>query len=86
MARCPHGHHAVFLAFALADVEHAALGVEVGQFETAKLGAPQARRVKQFEHGPVTHAQWIVHVGHGQKPFDFRGHLPQQGSDTGERE
>ena len=30
------------------------------------------RRVKQFEHGPVAHAQRIGHVGHGQKPFDFR--------------
>jgi len=40
-----HGHHAVFLAFALADVKRAALGVKVGQLETAKLGAAQAATV-----------------------------------------
>ena len=29
-------------------------GVQVGQFHAAKLGAPDARRVKEFQHGPVT--------------------------------
>jgi len=35
------GHHAVFLPLALADVDGAALGVQVGQVEAAKL----ARRI-----------------------------------------
>ena len=29
-------------------------------------------RVKQFQHGPVAHAQRIGHVRHGEQPFDFR--------------
>jgi len=34
-----HRHHAVFFALALADVNRAALRVQVGQIEAAKLGA-----------------------------------------------
>ena len=43
----------------------------VGQFNAAKFGAPDARRVKQFKHGAVAHAERVAHVGHGQQPFDF---------------
>jgi len=37
-----HGNHAIFFAFALANVQRAALGVQIGQIEAAKLGAAQA--------------------------------------------
>ena len=65
------GHDAVFLALAESHVKRAAFGVHVGEFQPAKFGAPQARRVKQFEHGAIAHAERIAHVGDGQQLFDF---------------
>ena len=62
----PHGHHAVFLAFALADVERAALGVEVGQFEAAKLGA--LRILEQYSGYRFSELTTIRR----QKPAAFR--------------
>lgn len=53
----------------LADVQRAAFRVHVGQLQTAEFGAPDARRVKQFQHGAVAHAERIVHVGDGQQLF-----------------
>jgi hypothetical protein len=52
-------------------VERAPFGVHVGQVNAAKLGAPDARRVKHFQHGAVADAQRIGHVRHGQQPFHF---------------
>ena len=65
-----HRHHAVFVPFA-PHMQRAPLGVEAGQFQAAKLGAAQTARVKEFQDGPVAHAQRVGHVGHGHEAVDF---------------
>ncbi|MEI6193216.1 MAG: hypothetical protein WCS42_02680 [Verrucomicrobiota bacterium] len=61
----------VFFAFAQTDVQRAVLGVHIGQINAAKLGAPDAALVKNFQHRPVEDAQRIGHVRHGEQPFHF---------------
>jgi len=69
---CADGHDAIFFALAQTHMERAPFSVQVGQFQAAKLGAPDARRVKKFQHRPVADAEGIGHVRHGQQFFDFR--------------
>ena len=51
-------------------MKRAPVGIEVGEIEAAKLGAAQAGRVKEFEHGPVAQTQRVAHVGDGQQFFN----------------
>ena len=68
---CADGDNPVFFSFAEPDVQRAPLGVHVGQVNAAKLGAPDAGRVKHFQHGAVADAQRVGHVRHGEQPFHF---------------
>jgi hypothetical protein len=67
-----HGDNAVFPAFAK-DAQRAPLGVEVGLLQLAKLGSAQPARVKEFQHGPVAHAQRVGHVRDDQQAVQFAG-------------
>ena len=71
MARSPPGTMRSSFSFAQPDMDGFAFGVQVGQLQAAQFGAAHARRVKQFQHGPVADAERVGHIGHGQQFFDL---------------
>jgi hypothetical protein len=56
-ARRQH-HEAIALAFALADADHQALTLNIGDLERTELGHPQARGVEGGEHRTVLQVAW----------------------------
>lgn len=65
------GGHAVFLAFALADHDGAALFVGVVDLEVHQLHTTHACAVEDFEHGSITDAKRVFEVGHAHDFFGF---------------
>lgn len=65
------GHHTVFLALALADVEQRPVDHEVGQVEVAQFATPDRRRVKHLHDGPVPQPQRLMDVRQREHAFDI---------------
>ncbi len=65
------GNNAVFVAFALADLQGLPLAVEVGDFEAGQFAAADAGAVKGFEHGAVAEAERIGDVGNAEDAAHF---------------